>query len=414
MLEEVFEDDLIGDPNDLEEIIEQQAEEIEDDPEAQGGEANNAAENDTANADGTRIDPKKKRIVRNPQPKLNPERLKGPRGIAILEENFKDFKFHGKGYERVDLNRVMKRLEHWAHRLFPRFQFDDCLEKIEKLGQKKPVQVYIKKIRMGLETGEEQVILHDDDEDEQNDQLQNAHDTPIDVFDQLLEQQLSQVQTSQTSVPTTPTTSLQDRPPLPPSSQNQNVVQLTDEQKERILRNRLLAEERKLARMKAKREIELAAQEPSTSFSVTTNTSPATQIDPAITNTEYDQCIPNLVHDEDNYVDTVKASETNSTAESNSCNLANGNNELISVPDFRVQNNSVPMSVDGEQNSSPSTLLNEEQNSNSKSVIDNQQTEKDHHNIVCTPFDDDQNNSNAMLVDNEQLTIMNQLKSIHA
>ncbi|KAJ9597995.1 hypothetical protein L9F63_026900, partial [Diploptera punctata] len=157
----------------------------------------------------------------------------------------------------------------------PTFQFDDCLEKIEKLGQKKPVQVYIKKIRMGLETGEEQVILHDDDEDEQNDQLQNAHDTPIDVFDQLLEQQLSQVQTSQTSVPTTPTTSLQDRPPLPPSSQNQNVVQLTDEQKERILRNRLLAEERKLARMKAKREIELAAQEPSTSFSVTTNTSPA-------------------------------------------------------------------------------------------------------------------------------------------
>lgn len=69
------------------------------------------------------------------------ERLKGPRGITVLENNFKDFKFHGKGYEKFDLDRVMKRVEHWAHRLYPRFQFDDCLEKIEKLGQKKALQV---------------------------------------------------------------------------------------------------------------------------------------------------------------------------------------------------------------------------------------------------------------------------------
>jgi TIMELESS-interacting protein len=72
---------------------------------------------------------------------LNLERLRGPRGIAHLDDMFKDFKFHGKGYEKYDLDRVMKGLEHWAHRLYPRFQFDDCLEKIEKLGQKKAVQV---------------------------------------------------------------------------------------------------------------------------------------------------------------------------------------------------------------------------------------------------------------------------------
>jgi TIMELESS-interacting protein len=75
--------------------------------------------------------------------KLDPERLKGPRGIAVIENAFKDFKFNGKGYERVDLSRVMKIMEHWAHRLYPRFQFDDCLDKIEKLGQKKTVQVNI-------------------------------------------------------------------------------------------------------------------------------------------------------------------------------------------------------------------------------------------------------------------------------
>lgn len=95
---------------------------------------------DNENSNATRVE-HKKRTVRNPRLKLDPERLKGPRGIAVIENAFKDFKFHGKGYERDDLNRVMKRLEHWAHRLYPRFQFDDCLDKIEKLGQKKAVQV---------------------------------------------------------------------------------------------------------------------------------------------------------------------------------------------------------------------------------------------------------------------------------
>jgi len=99
-----------------------------------------ATADDNKNSNATRVEPKK-RTVKNPQPKLDPERLKGPRGIAVIADAFKDFKFHGKGYEKVDLNRVMKRLEHWAHRLYPRFQFDDCLDKIEKLGQKKPVQV---------------------------------------------------------------------------------------------------------------------------------------------------------------------------------------------------------------------------------------------------------------------------------
>lgn len=35
----------------------------------------------------------------------------------------------------------MKKLEHWAHRLYPKFQFDDCLDKIAALGKKKGVSV---------------------------------------------------------------------------------------------------------------------------------------------------------------------------------------------------------------------------------------------------------------------------------
>lgn len=68
-------------------------------------------------------------------------RLKGPRGIGILESFFEDIKLKGKGHEKEDLDVVMGRLQHWVHRLFPRFKFDDCLDKIEKLGRKKPIQV---------------------------------------------------------------------------------------------------------------------------------------------------------------------------------------------------------------------------------------------------------------------------------
>ena len=38
----------------------------------------------------------KKRIIRNPQPKLNPDRILGPRGVPVLEQVFADFKAHGK------------------------------------------------------------------------------------------------------------------------------------------------------------------------------------------------------------------------------------------------------------------------------------------------------------------------------
>lgn len=58
-----------------------------------------------------------------------------------LRKSFVDIKFHGKGREAEDLTRVMARLEHWSHRLFPKLQFDDFLEKLEKLGTKKVVQV---------------------------------------------------------------------------------------------------------------------------------------------------------------------------------------------------------------------------------------------------------------------------------
>jgi Replication Fork Protection Component Swi3 len=38
---------------------------------------------------------------------------------------------------------MMSKLEHWAHRLFPKLSFDDFVERLEKLGGKKEIQVIL-------------------------------------------------------------------------------------------------------------------------------------------------------------------------------------------------------------------------------------------------------------------------------
>jgi len=35
----------------------------------------------------------------------------------------------------------MQKMENWAHRLYPKLQFNDFIDKVERLGSKKDVQV---------------------------------------------------------------------------------------------------------------------------------------------------------------------------------------------------------------------------------------------------------------------------------
>lgn len=74
---------------------------------------------------------------------LNAERLKGPRGLICMEREFSKLKFKGRGYEQQDLDTAMNALQHWCHRLYPKYTFDDSLDQIEKLGLKKTVGVSI-------------------------------------------------------------------------------------------------------------------------------------------------------------------------------------------------------------------------------------------------------------------------------
>ena len=55
----------------------------------------------------------KKRIIRNPQPKLDPDRICGARGIGTLSDIFTDFKPKGGDHVFEDLEVVMQKMEHW-------------------------------------------------------------------------------------------------------------------------------------------------------------------------------------------------------------------------------------------------------------------------------------------------------------
>ncbi|GLH16521.1 Protein TIPIN homolog [Gryllus bimaculatus] len=253
LLEELYSEDLIGDPETLDEVEER------GEPLFLEGEGNDDAAIDhvlqTVPQSDNPAKPKRK-VVKNPQPKLDAERLKGSRGLTALENIFKNYKFCGKGYEKKDLDQIMKRLEHWAHRLFPKYEFDDCLEKMESLGHKKPVMVYVKKIRMGLETAES---LTTEPVTQDNDHLA----LPLDPFDELLGQQISEIQGS-TSVGMPLQSFASSQSSIPSSPQLTKIV-LTDEQRKRMEKNRLIAQERRLLRLKELQENQKQNEENSTS-----------------------------------------------------------------------------------------------------------------------------------------------------
>ncbi|XP_030745949.1 TIMELESS-interacting protein [Sitophilus oryzae] len=161
------------------------------------GDQDNEQQTEEVNRDGAdeentqRIVVKPKRVVRNPQPKLNEETLKGLRGIAAIQSYFDRVKFKGKGYEDQDLNVIMKTYEYWCHRLFPKFPFDTCIERLEKLGTKRATQTHIKRIRYDLLIEEDKPILDDSDEEHNVDGFIDVRPEQInqqtnDSFDKLL------------------------------------------------------------------------------------------------------------------------------------------------------------------------------------------------------------------------------------
>lgn len=231
------------------------------------------------------LNPKARRSVRVVRCMLNEARLTNlEKGVSTLEKHYLNIKFQGKGFvkkyktlifyltikffrrEKEDLDNVLKRMEHWANRLYPRFNLDDCLTKIDQLGKKKLVQRHMSQYRINML--EPVVSLEEPTSDKENN---NQDDEPIDEYEDLINQQiaLSTVNNTNTSRANTSFNSnaafdelsasskpINNPPPTPtpvvvPAIEQ---IRLTDELRARIAENKRLAMEKLKARQLAREQ----------------------------------------------------------------------------------------------------------------------------------------------------------------
>ncbi|XP_009981520.1 PREDICTED: TIMELESS-interacting protein [Tauraco erythrolophus] len=183
-----------------------------------------------------------RKAVKRPMPKLDAHRLISERGLPALRHMFDNVKFKGKGHEAEDLKTLIRHMEHWAHRLFPKLQFEDFIDRVESLGNKKEVQTCLKRIRLDLP------ILHEDfASNEDGGGESNGLDTATDDARSC-------------------SGNAEELGSLPGAS-------LTEEQRERIRKNRQLALERRQAKMRC--DSQAQHHELSASYSEEFNTSVA-------------------------------------------------------------------------------------------------------------------------------------------
>ncbi|XP_034638938.1 TIMELESS-interacting protein [Trachemys scripta elegans] len=180
------------------------------------------------------------KAIKRPIPKLDAQRLISERGLPALRHVFDNAKFKGKGHETEDLKTLLRHMEHWAHRLFPKLQFDDFMERVESLGNKKEVQTCLKRIRLDLP------ILHEDFTSNEgsgggNNGLKMSPEEELDPFSQNVKEEFD----------------------------SHSSTALTEEQQRRIERNRQLALERRQAKMQfnsQSQENDLPATQPNEEF----------------------------------------------------------------------------------------------------------------------------------------------------
>lgn len=180
-------------------------------------------------ADGSKladVPASKRRGVKRPQPKLDSQRLTSERGLPALRTLFDNVRFKGKGHEADDLRLLMQKMENWAHRLYPKLQFEDFVDKVERLGNKKEVQTCLKRIRLDMPLTHEDFM---------------GGEAAADPEAQLLADPDPFNSSSFTNLPPPVHSTPAPPPPRAPPS-------MTEEQRERMEQNRRRALERRLTR----------------------------------------------------------------------------------------------------------------------------------------------------------------------
>ncbi|KAJ4947236.1 hypothetical protein JOQ06_009274 [Pogonophryne albipinna] len=187
----------------------------------------------------------KRKGVKRPQPKLDSQRLLSERGLPALRTLFDNVRFKGKGKEAEDLRLLMQKMENWAHRLYPKMQFEDFIEKVEKLGNKKDVQTCLKRIRLDMpmiyedfigEEAPETGVFREPDPFEDagfNDLQRPIHSTPVPAAPPPM-----------ASPPTMPSQPALSSPPYSSPA----APSLSEEQRRRMELNRQRALEKRLSR----------------------------------------------------------------------------------------------------------------------------------------------------------------------
>ncbi|EGN95973.1 hypothetical protein SERLA73DRAFT_170413 [Serpula lacrymans var. lacrymans S7.3] len=74
-------------------------------------------------------------------PKLDDARLLGPSGFPQLIRDTKNFVPRGKGHEAADLKSILQIYQFWTHKMFPKTQFRDTVDRVEKLCHSKRMHV---------------------------------------------------------------------------------------------------------------------------------------------------------------------------------------------------------------------------------------------------------------------------------
>uniref|UniRef100_A0A2K6LG89 TIMELESS-interacting protein n=1 Tax=Rhinopithecus bieti TaxID=61621 RepID=A0A2K6LG89_RHIBE len=175
-------------------------------PERQDGEG---IEPDEESGSGALVPVPPKRTVKRNIPKLDAQRMRLLFSIFIFM------------CQAEDLKMLIRHMEHWAHRLFPKLQFEDFIDRVEYLGSKKEVQTCLKRIRLDLPILHEDFVSNNDEVAENNEHDVTA--TELDPF--LTNSSESEIFTSESS------------------------RSLTEEQQQRIERNKQLALERRQAKL---------------------------------------------------------------------------------------------------------------------------------------------------------------------
>ncbi|KJA27356.1 hypothetical protein HYPSUDRAFT_35226 [Hypholoma sublateritium FD-334 SS-4] len=162
--------------------------------------------------------------------KLDENRLLGPNGFPQLIKMTKDFRIKGKGHEATDLNRILQTYQYWSHQLYPKTQFRDTVERVEKLTHSRRMNVALSVWRDEAH-GVQRKGAEDDDNNEDLGHADQADDELMDTDDLHPRPRSSSVPSSRVSSPPA-TSEAENDGPLRPTVEAPNAASQHGEEDE--------------------------------------------------------------------------------------------------------------------------------------------------------------------------------------